>query len=66
MDKTLEQKITELVTTGNLEYYQNLKAEFPPSYLNCSGTGLGASSGLYDILGIETMGNWNMPARRIT
>ena len=29
--KALEQKVTELVTTGNLRYYQDLKAEFPSS-----------------------------------
>jgi DNA polymerase (family 10) len=57
--QALEQKITELVTTGNLEYYQNLKAEFPPSLFELFRVpGLGAKKVrvLYDTLGIETIG----------
>jgi DNA polymerase (family 10) len=57
--KALEQKITELVMTGNLEYFQNLKAEFPPSLFELFRVpGLGAKKVrvLYDTLGIETIG----------
>ncbi|HHU48587.1 MAG: DNA polymerase/3'-5' exonuclease PolX [Caldicoprobacterales bacterium] len=57
--KALEQKISELVMTGNLEYYQNLKAEFPPGLFDLfSIPGLGARKVrvLYDTLGIETIG----------
>ena len=57
--KALEQKITELVTTGNLEYYNKLKAEFPASLFELFKIpGLGAKKIrlLYETLGIETIG----------
>ena len=57
--KALEQKLTELVTTGNLKYYQDLKAEFPSSLLELLKIpGLGAKkvSVLYNTLGISTVG----------
>lgn len=57
--QALEQKITELVTTGNLQYYQDLKAEFPPSLfelLRVPGVGAKKVRVLYDTLGIETIG----------
>ena len=57
--KALEEKITELVTTGNLEYYNKLKAEFPASLFELFKIpGLGAKKIrlLYETLGIETIG----------
>ena len=40
--KAIAEKITELVVTGNLSYYNILKAEFPP--------------GIFDMFGIPGMG----------
>lgn len=57
--KALEEKITELVTTGNLEYYNKMKAEFPASLFELFKIpGLGAKKIrlLYETLGIETIG----------
>jgi len=57
--KALEDKITELITTGNLEYYQKLKDEFPSSLFELFKIpGLGAKKirVLYEMLGIETIG----------
>jgi DNA polymerase (family 10) len=33
LGKALQQKIHELATTGKLEFYENLRAEFPPTLL---------------------------------
>lgn len=53
----LEQKITELVTTGALEYLEKLKAQFPETLFELFGIpGLGAKrvKQLYDELGISS------------
>ncbi|HHU78101.1 MAG: DNA polymerase/3'-5' exonuclease PolX [Caldicoprobacterales bacterium] len=57
--KALEQKITELVLTGDLEYLKELKAEFPPGLFELFKVpGLGAKRIriLYDTLGIASLG----------
>jgi DNA polymerase (family 10) len=55
----LNQKITELVTTGALEYYENLRGSIPPGHiemLRIEGLGPKKIRALYEKLHIETMG----------
>ncbi len=55
----IEQKITELVTTGRLEYLEELRAQFPPTLFELfSIPGLGAKriGTLYHDLGIRSLG----------
>lgn len=57
--KALNQKITELVTTGHLKYYDELKKEIPPGLfemLKISGLGPKKARVLYDKLNITTLG----------
>jgi DNA polymerase (family 10) len=57
--KALEQKISELVTTGYLKYYEGLKAEFPPSLfdlLRIPGLGAKKVRVIYETLDISTIG----------
>ncbi len=57
--KALNQKITELVTTGHLKYYEDLKGEIPPGLfemLRIPGLGPKKVRVLYDRLGITTLG----------
>jgi DNA polymerase (family 10) len=52
-------KIAELMTTGNLEYYETLKASVPPGHLEMlriSGLGPKKIHTLYERLGIKTIG----------
>ncbi len=54
----LQKKITELVTTGKLVYYEELKASIPaglPQLLQIPGLGPKKIKALHDKLGIETM-----------
>jgi DNA polymerase (family 10) len=54
----LQQKITELVTTGRLQYYEDLKAATPPgliAMLDIPGLGPKKIKALHDELGIETV-----------
>ena len=54
----LQQKITELVTTGKLAYYDELKASVPPgllAMLDIPGVGPKKVKMLYDELGIESV-----------
>jgi DNA polymerase (family 10) len=54
----LQQKITELVTTGRLQYYEDLKAATPPgliAMLNIPGLGPKKIKAVYDELGIDTI-----------
>lgn len=54
----LQQKITELVQTGKLEFYENLKADFPPTLFDLFGiSGLGPKKikALYDQLNIDSI-----------
>ena len=54
----LQQKITELVTTGKLAYYEDLKASVPPGLLvmlEIPGVGPKKVKMLYDELGIESV-----------
>ena len=54
----LQKKITELVTTGKLVYYEELKASIPaglPLLLQIPGLGPKKIKALHDKLGIETM-----------
>lgn len=56
--KTLAEKITALVTTGKLEYYENLKSEFPPTIFELFGiAGLGPKKikKLFDTLAITSL-----------
>ncbi len=56
--KALAEKITTLVTTGKLEYYENLKSEFPPTIFELFGIpGLGPKKikKLFDTLGITSL-----------
>ena len=55
----LDQKITELVTTGALEYYEKLKRSIPPGHiemLRIEGLGPRKTWTLYEKLHIETIG----------
>ena len=55
----LSRKITELVTTGRLEYYEKLKASVPPGHLEMlriPGLGPKKIRALYEKLSIETLG----------
>jgi DNA polymerase (family 10) len=54
----LQQKITELVTTGRLQYYEDLKASIPPglvAMLDIPGLGPKKIKALHDELGIESV-----------
>ena len=54
----LQQKITELVTTGKLQYYDDLKASIPPglvAMLDIPGLGPKKVKALHDELGIESV-----------
>jgi DNA polymerase (family 10) len=54
----LQQKITELVTTGTLKYYEELKASVPPGLvemLQIPGLGPKKVKALHDRLGLDTV-----------
>jgi DNA polymerase (family 10) len=56
--EALQKKITELVTTGKLAYYEELKAATPPglvAMLQVPGLGPKKIKALHDELGIETV-----------
>ena len=56
--EALQQKITELVTTGRLRYYEDLKAATPPglvAMLDIPGLGPKKIKALHDELGIESV-----------
>jgi DNA polymerase (family 10) len=56
--EALQQKITELVTTGRLQYYEDLKAATPPglvAMLEIPGLGPKKIKALHDELGIESV-----------
>ena len=56
--EALQKKITELVTTGRLQYYEDLKAATPPglvAMLEIPGLGPKKIKALHDELGIETV-----------
>ncbi|HOX59308.1 MAG TPA: DNA polymerase/3'-5' exonuclease PolX [Candidatus Paceibacterota bacterium] len=56
--EALQQKITELVTTGRLKYYEDLKAATPPglvAMLDIPGLGPKKIKALHDELGIESV-----------
>ena len=56
--QALAEKITELVSTGRLEYYENLRASFPQSLfriLKIPGLGPKKIKKLYEQLGIKTI-----------
>ncbi len=55
----LSKKITELVTTGHLDYYEKLKASIPPGHLEMlriPGLGPKKIRALHEKLAIETLG----------
>jgi DNA polymerase (family 10) len=56
--KAIAEKITELITTGQLAYYETLKAEFPPGIFemfDLQGIGPKKIKALWDKLGITTI-----------
>lgn len=56
--EALQQKITELVTTGSLKYYENLKASIAPGLrdmLEIPGLGPKKIKAMHDKLGIDTV-----------
>ncbi len=56
--EALEQKITELVTTGKLAYYEELKASIPPGFvemLNIPGLGPKKIQALNKKLGVDSI-----------
>ena len=56
--EALQQKITELVMTGGLKYYDELKASIPPGMrdmLEIPGVGPKKIKAMYDKLGIDTI-----------
>ncbi len=56
--KAIAEKITELVATGQLTYFENLKAEFPPglfAMFELQGLGPKKIKALWDKLGITTI-----------
>src|SRR5205085_2679943 len=56
--ESLQQKIVELVQTGKLAYYDELKASIPPGLmkmLSIPGLGPKKIKALHDKLGIETL-----------
>ena len=56
--EALQQKITELVTTGRLQYYEDLKAATPPglvAMLDIPALGPKKTKALHDALGIESV-----------
>jgi DNA polymerase (family 10) len=56
--EALQQKITELVTTGALKYYEELKASIPAgmrAMLEIPGVGPKKIKAMYDKLGIDTI-----------
>src|SRR5262249_1035862 len=56
--ETLREKITTLVTTGRLPFYDNLKAKTPPGLLEMlriQGVGPKKVKALYDQLGIDSL-----------
>jgi DNA polymerase (family X) len=58
LGKALQEKVTALVTTGKLEYYDNLKASVPPGLiemLNIPGMGPKKVKAVYEQLKIETV-----------
>jgi DNA polymerase (family 10) len=63
----LSKKITELVTTGRLEYYENLRASIPPGHLEMlriPGLGPKKISTLHEKLAIETLGEMEYACMR--
>jgi DNA polymerase (family X) len=57
--RALAEKITTLVTTGALPYYEELKAEFPPTIfdlMKIPGLGPKKIKKLYETLGIRSLG----------
>ncbi|PQJ30102.1 DNA polymerase/3'-5' exonuclease PolX [Rubritalea profundi] len=58
LGKALQQKIHELATTGKLEFYENLRAEFPPTLFDLfeiQGLGPKKIKALYDQLKIDSV-----------
>ncbi len=56
--EALEQKVTELVETGRLKYYEDLKTSTPPGFiemLQISGLGPKKIQALFKKLGVDTM-----------
>lgn len=64
--EALEQKISELLTTGSLQYYENLRAQFPPGLaemLLVPGLGPRKARLVFDRLGIGSVAELEAAAR---
>jgi len=56
--KALQEKVSELVQTGKMTYYENLRAEFPEGLFelfDLSGLGPKKIKALYDKLGVDSI-----------
>jgi len=56
--KALQEKVSELVQTGKMTYYENLRAEFPEglfALFDLSGLGPKKIKALYDKLGVDSV-----------
>jgi DNA polymerase (family 10) len=56
--KALQEKVTELVQTGKMTYYEDLRAEFPEGLFelfDLSGLGPKKIKALYDKLGVDSV-----------
>jgi DNA polymerase (family X) len=57
--EALDEKITELVTTGRLEYYEELKSSVPSGLIEMiriQGLGAKRAKVIFDMLGVSTVG----------
>ena len=62
----LAKKITELVTTGRLQFFEDLKAQFPPTILELfeiSGLGAKKIKALYEQLGVASIAQLDAACR---
>jgi DNA polymerase (family X) len=65
--ESIQKKITELVTTGQLEYYDELKESIPPgltAMLQIPGLGPKKVKALHDKLGLETIEQLELACRQ--
>lgn len=64
--ETLAEKITEMLTTGKLEFYERLAREIPPSLvelLKVEGLGPKRVKQVYEVLGVTTLAELTAVAR---
>jgi DNA polymerase (family 10) len=64
--EALQKKITELATTGKLEYYEDLKASVPPGLMEMiqvPGVGPKKAKALHDYLGVKSVAELETAAK---